>query len=505
MPAHHRVPNVHIVHGDYLGRMHMLWLMLILLVMPWLSVGMSTDPQFGISWCVAIATGLGLWVSLNMRRSVPNTNKSSWVWLVMAGCGMVSVEWEPSQELWRWCSVLALLFLFPLTWSRPGRGAQTLSTTLGLGLGAVVVTVPIALSWLGLKSWIPSLELLFALHALILVMLASMKPRWHWILLIFAGFAWFYGARSASLVCLLGQSVLWLNRWQDFGARGFRRVVGVFTVAGVLALLSAPWLFENQSYDSAFEQSRSRGANPTMSVSFGDENSLIQGSLAERVTQWAWTMPRLQWNGHGARAWQLDSFQELTWFGPPKRKAQRPHNEWLNAMYNHGIWTMGFWFLWMLVAPRTALTSFPLVFFGFPFERPELVLALSFLPCCFQEGVVSLKESKRNYGSLGLFFWILALVRWAQIATSLHVQGEMQRAGTDERVAWPQLSQWEAASAMRFPTDLQGNDVALFEAMNLANEGHPCAALDVLNARDARQCRGVPRIREALDAACKSP
>ena len=166
------------------------------------------------------------------------------------------------------------------------------------------------------------------------------------------------------------------------------------------------------------------------------------------------------------------------------------------------------WVLWLWLAPKTYLISMPLVFLGFPFERPELVLAMALLPMVLHEGNISHRGPIIRgsvVAAMGVFIWVLALVRWTQISSSLDVQGAMQRAVRSERVAWPQLSAWERASISRFPADLQGNDVALFKAMHLANQGDPCRALNVLNSRDPDKCRAVPKIHSALEAACNRP
>ena len=482
--------------------MRMLGLILILLVLPWLHMGMSTDPQFGVSWCVAITTGMALWLILHQKRMEPTSG--SLLWLVLIGLGVAAVERWPSLDMWRWVSVAALLLLFPMVgkqvdekWRRTPHGVWS-------GLTAAAFLLPIILGVTHIQTWIPSLELLFDLHALILVMLVAMRPRMHVLLLVYAGAAWLMDARSAALVALTAQGLQVLQTHLE--TNGFRTLAGMLTAVGVVVLLGAPWAQRNLSYDSAFEHSRADGFNTTMPAPQGD--AFIEGSLAERVTQWAWTVPRIGWQGRGARAWQLDAFEELTWFGPPKRKAQRPHNEWLHSMYNCGAWTILLWVLWLWLAPKTYLISMPLVFLGFPFERPELVLAMALLPMVLHEGNISHRGPRIRSSvaaAMGVFIWVLALVRWTQISSSLHAQGAMQRSVRSQRVAWPQLSAWARASISRFPADLQGNDVALFEAMHLANQGEPCRALSVLNSRDPDKCRAVPKIHSALEAACNRP
>ena len=479
--------------------MRILGLILILLVLPWLHMGMSTDPQFGVSWCVTIATGMALWLILHQKRMEPTSG--SLLWLSLVGLGVAAVEWRPSLDMWRWVSVAALLLVFPMAGQRRDGAWREMSRSVWSGLMAVVFLLPIILGVTHIQTWIPSLELLFDLHALILVMLVAMRPQMHVLVLVYAGAAWLLDARSAALVAFtaLGLQVL----QPHLETNGFRVLAGLLTALGVVVLLGAPWAQRNLSYDAAFEQSRANGLNTTMPTPQG--GAFIEGSLAERVTQWAWTVPRLEWQGHGARAWQLDAFEELTWLGPPRRKAQRPHNEWLHSMYNWGAWTFVLWVLWLWLAPKTYLIVMPLVFLGFPFERPELVLAMSLLPMVLHEGSISRRGPRIKSSvaaAMGVFIWVLALVRWTQISSSLNVQGAMQRAVRSERLAWPQLSAWERASISRFPRDLQGNDVALFEAMQLANQGESCRALSVLNNRDPDKCRAVPKIHSALEAAC---
>lgn len=482
--------------------MRMLGLFLILLVLPWLHMGMSTDPQFGVSWCVTIASGMALWLILHQKRM--ETTSGSLLWLSLLGLGVAAVEWRPSLDMWRWVSAAALLLMFPMVGQRDDESWHKTPRGVWLGLTAIVVLLPIILGVTQIQTWIPSLELLFDLHALVLVMLVAMRPQMHVLLLVYAGAAWLMDARSASLVALTAQGLHVLQPHLD--SNGFRTLAGLLTAVGVVVLLGAPWAQRNLSYDSAFEQSRANGLNTTMPIPHGDP--FIEGSLAERVTQWAWTVPRIEWRGHGARAWQLDAFEELTWFGPPKRKAQRPHNEWLHTMYNGGAWTFLLWILWFWLAPKTYLIAMPLVFLGFPLERPELVLAMACLPMVLNEES-SFRHRPRIRSSMaaamGVFIWVLALVRWTQISSSLHVQGAMQQAVRNERVAWPELSDWERASISRFPSDLQGNDVALFEAMHLANQGKSCRALSVLNSRDPDECRAVPKIHSALEASCNRP
>ena len=235
-----------------------------------------------------------------------------------------------SLDMWRWVSVAALLLLFPMVgkqvdekWRRTPHGVWS-------GLTAAAFLLPIILGVTHIQTWIPSLELLFDLHALTLVMLVAMRPRMHVLLLVYAGAAWLMDARSAALVALTAQGLQVLQPHLE--TNGFRTLAGMLTAVGVVVLLGAPWAQRNLSHDSAFEQSRADGFNTTMPAPQGD--AFIEGSLAERLTQWAWTVPRIGWQGRGARAWQLDAFEELTWFGPPKRKAQRPHNEWLHSIYN---------------------------------------------------------------------------------------------------------------------------------------------------------------------------
>ena len=482
--------------------MRMLGLILILLVLPWLHMGMSTDPQFGVSWCVTITAGMALWLMLHRKRTEPTFG--SLLWLTLIGLGVAAVEWRPSLDMWRWVSVAALLLVFPTVGQREDGARRKTPRGVWSGLTAVVFLLPIILDVTQIQTWIPSLELLFDLHALILVMLVAMRPRMHMLLLVYAGVAWLMDARSAALVTLTAQGLQVLQHQME--TNGFRTLAGMLTAVGVVFLLCAPWVQRNLSFDSAFEQSRADGLNTTMPTPQGD--AFIEGSLAERVTQWAWTVPRIGWQGHGARAWQLDAFEELTWFGPPKRKAQRPHNEWLHSMYNCGAWTFLLWVLWLWLSPKTYLISMPLVYLGFPFERPELVLAMALLPMVLHEGNISHRGSRIRSSvaaAMGVFIWVLALVRWTQISSSLHAQGAMQRSVRSERMAWPQLSAWERASISRFPADLQGNDVALFEAMHLANQGESCRALNVLNSRDPGKCRAVPKIHSALEAACHRP
>ena len=126
---------------------------------------------------------------------------------------------------------------------------------------------------------IPSLELLFDLHALTLVMLVAMRPRMHVLLLVYAGAAWLMDARSAALVALTAQGLQVLQPHLE--TNGFRTLAGMLTAVGVVVLLGAPWAQRNLSHDSAFEQSRADGFNTTMPAPQGD--AFIEGSLAERV------------------------------------------------------------------------------------------------------------------------------------------------------------------------------------------------------------------------------
>lgn len=481
-------------------------LTVLMLALPWLRWGEATDPQFGAAWIVVLALCCAVHARAVSRTTLQSSGRAYWIWTVLAVGGVVAVEWSPSHDLWRWVTALALLF-YPWSVSvKPTQGLGmgcNLRWSLGIGLWAFFA--PPIVAALKLKGWIPSVDLLFELHAIVLVLWGRANVRLRWVLLVFALMSWLFDARSAALVASMG----WLTFQVEHKAKtiSFRWATFSATLLGLTLLLVSPWIQSRWTYDAAFEQSRTKGSIQGVPVPLIDrEDALIRGSLAERITQWAWTAPRLDWRGHGPRSWQIDAFDALTWWGPPKRKAQRPHNEWIHSMYNYGIWTFGFWLLWSWMAPRSALIAMPMVFLGFPLERPELTLSMAVLTCAFQEGWKEGNTHPNRFTPalllIGMFIWVLALVRWSQITTSLHVQGKMQRAVRAQSVVWPEVSSWEGASLKRFPCDLQGNDVALFQAMHFANEGKPCEAMSILDSRDPHRFRKVPNIHKALEAAC---
>lgn len=479
---------------------------LLLFALPWIRWGASTDPNFVAGWWLVLAVMLALqfvWVKRSLDRS---ERPHLIIWSVFLVVASMLLERMPTQEGWHWVLVLAVWFN-PSMW----RYQQTAKETSAKGGWERVALAwamigPVVAQLVHIRGWIPSVELLCDVHALALIGLVAKRPKWRALLLVFAVVAWGMSARTAVLVVGLAWLVFFLSDRGWLSLFKARLTSLGMSAAAMLFLALTPTIQRTFSYDLALEAAREKGtvqALPEPEV--GIDDAWISGSLAERVSQWAWTVPKLSWAPHGPGAWKRDVFYELTWYGPPNRRARRPHNVWIHGMYEGGIAVMVMWMLWAWLTPLSALITLPLFFLGFPTERPDIMLALSMLPAALEE-LHTVGESKASGSWVwmrwpSIAFWVLALVRWSQIGISLGVQGDMQRA-VRSRQELPLLSSEEKRAITLFDTDLQGNDVSLFQAMDKANHGHPCQALELIYARHEHGVRPVPHIRQALKLEC---
>lgn len=481
---------------------------LLLFALPWMRWGSSTDPNFVAGWWVVLAVMLALQF-VRVKRPLDRRERPHWIiWSVFLVVASIFLERMPTQEGWHWVLVLAVWFN-PSIW----RYQQTEEETSAKGVWERIAVVwamigPVVAQLVHTKGWIPSVELLCDVHALALIGIVAKRPKWRTLLLVFAPVAWELSARTAVLVVGLAWLIFFLSDRGWLSLFKARMTSLGMSVLALLFLVLAPMFQRTFSYDLALEEARKKGmpqALPEPGVAVDD--AWISGSLAERVTQWAWTVPKLSWAPHGPGTWKRDVFYELTWYGPPNRRARRPHNVWLHGMYEGGIAVMVIWMLWAWLMPLSALITLPLFFLGFPSERPDIMLAISILPAALEE-LHAGGESKASGSWVwirwpSIAFWVLALVRWSQIGISLGVQGDMQRA-VRSRQDLPALSSREERAISLFRTDLQGNDVALFQAMDRANQGRPCQGLELIHARQEHGARPVPHIRQALMLECQA-
>ena len=211
------------------------------------ALGEATDPQFGAAWIVVLAlccavharavsrtTLQALIGHIGFGLSLLLVVSSLWSGVPVTICGDGSPPWrcfypwsvsvKPTQGLGIGCN---------LRWS------------LGIALWAFFA--PPIVAALKLKGWIPSVDLLFELHAIVLVLWGRVNVRSRWVLLVFALMSWLFDARSATLVASMG----WLIFQVEHKATtiSFRWATFSTTLLGLTLLLVSPWIQSRWTYD----------------------------------------------------------------------------------------------------------------------------------------------------------------------------------------------------------------------------------------------------------------